>query len=295
MPSEMPSEMPPYNARVVAPFDASAESATINVFTGMSDMKTLTKARERAVYDPEALNWAPLASSASGPLFPGAVEAKATVESSLRERPSTFKGPQQLDVDAQNADAHMQRMLHPHAWTESPTGTWYREKGDLPFHGFPNPNMHYLYTDAIPTHHLQTLSHAQITDAMRSAANGGFNHDNYFKRVGELMKSGAIPDAERDGASASRKFVARDRGSGGINSDPRLVQKLAEEYEDAFERARRMRVDAASTDPRSAGALGLDLQAESQAFQEEQETQFSRVLESTGVYSGFAQPKTMHI
>lgn len=86
----------PYNTRVVTPYDPTADSALIDVYTGIMSDKKLTKIRERAVYDTNALSYAPLASTGTGVLFPGSVEAKVMAESELRTRPTTFKGPSNL-------------------------------------------------------------------------------------------------------------------------------------------------------------------------------------------------------
>jgi hypothetical protein len=300
-----PSGTPSYNARQVYPHDSTSDSATVDVFTGILDTGRLTEVRDRAIYDENTLTWNPLADSGTGVLFPDAVTAKTNVESSLRARPTTFKGPKQLDISYESQDQHFNRQIHPNAWrggaggkenqtagAQQGAGNWYKSKGDLPFVGYPNPNLFYAYTDAIPTHNVQNLSHAQLTDAMRAAAAGDFDHDGYLNTVGSLLRSDAVP---RGPAAANIREVIQTDG-GGVDGDPRLAEIMAEEYETQFSIAQRMRVAEAESDPRFIGSgPGAQFIDEQNAFHEAQETQFSKVSEWTSVPSGWVNPSVRQI
>ena len=275
---------PPYNTRMVFPYEPTADSATIDVYTGVMDYGQLTKLRERAVYDLNTLSYAPIASSNTGVLFPDAVRAKTEVETTLRVRPTTFKGPQQLDLGEQDGDVHINRQMHPDG-TNISNGTWYKNKEELPFVGFPNPNLFYFYTDGIPTHNVQNLSHAQLTDVLRQTQ-GDYDHDNYLQTVGALLRSGALAGP----AHASVEHVISTDG-GGVNGDPRLLEKMNEEYERDFQLARRIRVADATNDPRfGESAPGMALTAEMHDFAESQETQFSKISDMFAIGSSYSSP-----
>ena len=282
--------MPSYNAKQVYPYDSSAESGYIDAFTGIMSEGRLTEIRDRAVYDENTLTWDPVADSSTGVMFPDSVTAKTVVESSLRVRPTNFKGPKQLDISKSDDDQHYNRGIHPNAWTGSEM-PWYKNKGELPFVGFPNPNLFNAYTDIIPTHNVQNLSHSQLTDAMRAMEVGNFDHDKYLQTLGSLIKSDAVPQA----ASASSDKVIEVDG-GGVNGDPRLVERLSNEFEIDFNLAKRIRVADATNDPRFlASAPGIQYQSEQNDFARAQETQFSKVNRFAGIASGYMQPEVFHV
>lgn len=291
------SQLPPYNSQQVYPYDSSASSATVDVFTGISSEKTLTEIRDRAVYDKNTLSYQPIADSNTGILFPDAVTSKTSIESSLRSRPSTFKGPQQLDIDMDNTDSHFERQINPRGWRENLMKEWYKgsENGvenGRPFVGYPNPNYFTSYMDAIPTHNTQSLSHAQLTDALRSTAGGDFDHNEYLRTVGSLLKSGAVPYGP---ASANRQEIIETDG-GGINGDPRLAEVMNAQYEADFNLAKRIRVADASNDPRFvASAPGIQYQAEQNEFARSQETQFEKIQEFSGIPTGYSTGRTLSI
>ena len=164
--------------------------------------------------------------------------AKTAVESSLRTRPTIFKGPKQLDVGLDDPDEHFNRMIHPLAWRKggrerasgsdgagadgaggAAGGAWFKWKGDLPFVGFPNPNFFNMYTDAIPTQNLQDITHAQVVDALRVASVGDFDHNAYLDSIGSLLRSSAVPGGP---ASQSDDKVIQTDGVG-VNADPQLL------------------------------------------------------------------------
>lgn len=288
------ANLPPYNTQQVYPKDSSAESATINVFTGISDTKTLTETRERAIYDLNSLSYNPIADSGTGILFPDAVTAKTSVESALRVRPTTFKGPKQLDISYENTDIHFERQVNPRGWRENLESEWYNgsKEGKLPFVGFPNPNLFYFYTDAIPTHNTQNLSTAQLTDALRSTAGGDFDHNEYLNTVGSLLKSDAVPYGP---ASANRQEIVQTDG-GGVNGDPRLAERINAQYELDFNLSKRIRVADASNDPRFvASAPGIQYQAEQNNFSNSLETQFEKIQEWSGIPTGYSTARTLRI
>lgn len=328
-----PPPLPPYNAREVRNHDASPLSATVDVFTGILDAGRLTEIRDRAIYDPDSLVWAPVADAATGILFPDAVTAKTNVESSLRMRPTAFKGPKQLDVGRDNPDEHFNRMIHPLAWRksfgtkESATGSeaagtsssasgdrypgygaggsgdaggsggvgpsdgaWYKYKGDLPFVGFPNPNYFNMYTDAIPTQNLQNLSHAQMTQALTVASVGDFDHNKYLDAVGALLKSNAVPNGS---VSVSNDKVIQVDG-GGVNADPRILERIYDEYELEFNIAKRMRIAEQSDDPRFADVTpATPYIAEMNQFLRAQDDYFNDLQKFSGIASGFVTPAVM--
>lgn len=278
---------PQFNTQEVAVHDSSTNSSLVNVFTGIGDIQKLTEVRERAVYDIDALSFNPIASSATGVLFPDAVATKTTVESSLRVRPTNFKGPKQLDVDTDNADHFFERQIHPLASRASiGSGAWVNpSKDNLPFEGYPNPNLFYFYTDAIPTQNVQNLTHSQLTEAIRASSVGHFDSDKYVDALGSLMKSDAVPYGP---AVANKQTIVQSDG-GGINADPRILQKIAEEYEVDFAMAQRVRVADATFDPRfGESSPGTAYMAEQQAFNTAQEVQFDRVAQWSGIPTGYS-------
>lgn len=280
---------PPYNTRQVFPYEPTADSATIDVYTGIMDYGKLTKLRERAVYDLNTLSYAPVADSGTGILFPDAVRAKTEVESALRVRPTTFKGPQQLDLGEQDGDVHINRQMNPNG-TNISNHVWYKQKGDLPFVGFPNPDLFYFYTDGIPTHNVQNLSHAQMTDVMRRTQ-GDYDHNNYLSTVGALLRSGALAGP----AHASVEHVISTDG-GGVNGDPRILERMNEEYERDFQKAKRIRVADFTNDPRyGESAPGMAYTADQQNFAEAQENQFSKISTWAGIGSSYTQPVKFHV
>lgn len=291
------SELPPYNSQQVYPYDSNYDSGTIDVFTGIANEKTLTEIRDRAVYDKNTLSYQPIADSGTGILFPDAVTSKTAIESSLRSRPSTFKGPQQLDIDYDNTDSHFERQINPRGWRENLDKEWYKgaEKGvanGTPFVGYPNPNYFASYTDAIVTHNTQNLSHAQLTDALRSTAGGDFDHNEYLNTVGSLLMSGAVPYGP---ASANREQIVQTDG-GGVNGDPRLAEVMNAQYELDFNLAKRIQVADASNDPRfAASAPGIQYQAEQDQFARSQETQFEKIQEWSGIPTGYSTARTLPI
>jgi hypothetical protein len=335
----VPPSLPPYNAQEVRVNDSSALSATVDVTTGILDTGRLTQVRDRAIYDTNELVWSPVADAGTGVLFPDAIEAKTVVESALRSRPTTFRGPKQLDVSTSNPDEHWNRMIHPLAWRTSDaprsrenmdagtlgigtnTGTgevstmgsgsgrpamppsgdwlkdatstegrWYKYKDNLPFVGFPNPNLFNMYTDAIPTQNLQNISYAQLTDAMRMASDGGFDYNNYLNAVGTLLKTDAAPGGNQ--SRSADKIVQVDNG--GVNADPRILERIYSEYEADFNLAKRLRVSEQSADPRFAEPTPGDAYiAENNKFLIEQEDFFTKLQDFTGIASGFTQPRVL--
>ena len=350
-----PPPLPAYNAREVRNHDSSPLSATVDVFTGIMDAGRLTEIRDRAIYDPDSLVWAPVADAATGILFPDAVTAKTNIESSLRMRPTAFKGPKQLDVGRENPDEHFNRMIHPLAWRKSfgmrenadgsdmagssssagsssagssrggssrggssrggsssgsadrypgygaggsgaaggsggvgpSDGAWYKYKGDLPFVGFPNPNYFNMYTDAIPTQNLQNITHAQMNDALRVATVGDFDHNRYLNAVGALLHSNAVPNGS---VSVSNDKVIQVDG-GGVNADPRILERIYDEYELEFNIAKRMRIAEQSDDPRFADVTpATPYIAEMNQFLRAQDDYFNDLQKFSGIASGFVAP-----
>ena len=289
--SAPPSEpRPPYNARQVYPYDSSSDSAYIDAFTGIMDEGRLTEIRDRAVYDLNTLTWDPIADSGTGVLFPDAVTAKTVVESALRVRPTAFKGPKQLDISMKDDDQHYNRQINPNGWKDSDM-PWYKNKGPLPFVGYPNPNLFNFYTDAIPTHNVQSLSHSQLTEAMRATEVGDFDHDKYLNTLGSLFRSDAVPEA----AAANIDKVVQSDG-GGVDGDPRILERISQEYEVDFNLAKRIRVADTTNDPRFlASAPGMQYQAEQNDFARAQESQFSKVNRFAGIASGYMRPEVFHV
>ncbi len=282
--------LPAYNARQVYPYDSSSDSAMIDAFTGVMSEGRLTEIRDRAVYDLNTLTWDPVADSGTGVMFPDAVTAKTVVESALRVRPTSFKGPKQLDISFKDDDQHFNRQINPNGWKNSEM-PWYKNKGDLPFVGYPNPNLFSLYTDAIPTQNVQSLSHSQLTDAMRAMEVGNFDHDKYLQTLGSLIKSDAVSEA----ATANIDKVIQTDG-GGVNGDPRLVERMSQEYEIDFNLAKRIRVADSTNDPRFiTSAPGMQYQEEQNDFARAQETQFSKINKFAGIASGYMTPEVFHV
>lgn len=284
-------------ARTVYPYDASASSAHINPYTGIMDFGTLTKMRERAVYDLNTLSYAPVADSNTGVIFPDSVRAKTEAETSLRARPTSFKGPQQLDVADEDGDVHLNRQLHPNGTNVAGGQAWYREqeagaagssRGNNAFVGYPNPDLFYAYMDAISTHNLQNLSHAEMADVIRQSG-GGYDHDDDLRHVGSIMQA-----TSHDGARHPSAKVAIESDGAGLGADPRILERMQVDYELAFQKARRLQVADASFDPRfAANSPASAYIAEQHDFEEAQETQFSAVSKLTGVGSSYSHPQKL--
>lgn len=289
-PSARGEVVPPAAATEVLQHDATAMSATHSPYTGIMDFGTLSKLKERAVYDINTLSYAPVADSGTGVVFPGAVTAKTEVESSLRLRPTTFRGRQQLDVSTPEEDTHVGRQLHPGATGAGNGVPWFKERANGEFRGFPNPDLFYAYMESIPTHNVQKLSHAQLTDALRGTT-GAFDHNDYLDRVGALLQNQAGKTCEH----ASKDVVVSSDGAG-VDSDPRIMQNMIEAHENAFHKAKRMQVASATYDPRFyTDAPSSQYVAEQQMHAEALETQFSKVSQMTGVGSSYAQPTRLNV
>lgn len=276
----------PFNGREVHPYNSSAASGYIDVFTGVMQEDTIIDMRNRAVFDQDSLNYSPIADGGTGILFPGAVEAKTIIETELRVRPTAFKGKNQLDLSDKDADQHFNRRIHPNAWNNSDR-VWYKKKDGVNFAGFNNPNVFNAYTDIIATHNIQDLDNAQLASAMREMQTGNFNHDKYLQYVGSLMKSDAVPEA----AAANMDEVIQSDGLG-VNSDPRLMEKIASDYESDFNRAARTRVADTVADPRFvSSAPGVQYQSEQHAYAAQQESQFSKISDFGGFGSSYTRPE----
>jgi hypothetical protein len=289
-PSENPTELtlPPFNSTQVYPYDPSADSGHIDVFTGISNIQKLIEMRERAIYDLNTLSYNPMASSGTGVIFPDAVSAKTNVESTLRVRPTHFKGPQQLDI-SENADEHFNRQINPRGWRENMDQEWYKPNKDAPFVGFPNPNYFNFYTDSIPTHNVQNLSHAQMVEALKTL---NYDNDTYLNTVGSLLQSEAAPDGP---AAANIDKLIQVDGEG-INSDPRIMEKINDEYMINFERAKQIRINDATDDPRfDMNASALKFQMEQEDIARRQETQFDQIQDWVGIPTGYTMSGKVHV
>lgn len=283
---DMTPESIPFNTIRVQNQDASALSATTDVYTGVMSEGTLLQVRDRAFMDEGALEWTPLASSGTGLLFPDSVAAKTEAESHIRERPTTFKGPQQLDVEPDNADHFFERQIHPNGWKGNES-TWQKLDKNTPFVGYPNPDYFTLYTDSIPTHNLQSISHSKLTQAMAAGSNGGYNHEKYLDSLGALLRSDAVPQE----AAANIEAVQLSDGRG-VSSDPRLIQELQKDYDNAFEQAKRLRVQGATEDERYINsAPGLSLVQEKNRMAEERQDYFNKLQNSYGISSSYTNPE----
>lgn len=280
----------PFNSLEVRPYEATVDSSVVDVYSGIMDTGRLTKLRERAVYDVNSLSYAPVADASTGVIFPDAVKAKVEVETSMRVRPTTFKGPQQLDVTEENGDVHLNRRLHPSGWNdaEMQAGTWHKDKGGLPFVGYPNPDLFYGYTDAIPTHNVQNLSQAQLRDAMRFSTTN-LHNEGWLNSLGSVLKTDTITEPE---------YIPIDHlvysDGGGVQSDPRGLEKLSREYEVDFSVAKQVSKASQdpSTDPRwFKEAPGAAFAKELNEFEEAQESQWSLISKWGGLATGYTNPR----
>jgi hypothetical protein len=277
----------PFNTQVISPYDSSVDSSVVDVYTGIMDTGRLTKLRERAVYDQNTLSYAPVADSGTGVLFPGAVQAKTEIESALRIRPTSFKGPKQLDVDSD--DVHLNRQFHPNGWQnpQLKSGAWSKDK-NLPFVGFPNANIFYSYMEAIPTHNVQSLSQTQLRDALRFNSTN-LNNEGWLDTLGSFLATDTIKEPQH--AVQSEEFVYSN--GGGVNSDPRLLDKLSGEYELDFERAKR--IQTANFDPANdprymESGPGSAYTKTQHQFMENQEDYFTKLNKWSGIGSSYTHP-----
>lgn len=281
------SSLPPFNATTVNQHDSSALSATTDVFTGILDEGRLTEVRDRALYDKNSLTWFPVADSGTGVLFPDAVQTKTVQESALRVRPTTFKGRKQLDISTETQDQHFDRQVHP----LNNTATWYnRNKTDsvFPFAGFPNPDLFYFYTDAIPTQNLQNLTHAELTTALSASTVGNFNYDNYVQQLGGILQTPATYNASVIKTAGEPRGIQRDDG---LNADPRVLEKMYAEYETSFADVKQIRITEQSNDPRFTDPTpSTPYIEEKNKFLLSQEDHFSQINAMSGVFTGFNQP-----
>lgn len=283
------SSLPPFNAITVNQHDSSALSATTDVFTGILDEGRLTEVRDRALYDKNSLTWFPVADSGTGVLFPDAVQAKTVQESALRVRPTSFKGRKQLDISTTTQDQHFDRQVHP----LNSTAAWYnrnKENSVFPFVGYPNADLFYFYTDAIPTQNLQNLTHAELTTALSASTVGNFNYDNYVQQLGGILKTPATYDlnATKTVAGQELRGVQRDDG---LNADPRVLEKMYTEYETSFADVKQIRITEQSNDPRFVDPTpSTPYIDEKNKFLLSQEDQFARINAMSGVFTSFNQP-----
>jgi hypothetical protein len=156
--------------------------------------------------------------------------------------------------------------------------------------GFPNPNLFNMYTDAIPTQNLQNISHAQMVDALRAASVGDFDHNVYLDSIGSLLRSSAVPNGP---VSQSNDKVIQTDG-GGVNADPRILERIYDEFEIEFNLAKRMRVAEQSADPRFADVTpATSYIAEKDRFLRDQDSWFNATQRTTGIATGFATPNVM--
>lgn len=287
----VPPPLPAFNARRVENRDATYQSATTDVYTGILSEGKLQQVRDRAVYDDNSLEWHPLASAGKGILFEGALEATTKIETEIRARPSTFKGRQQLDVidEDQGHDVHINRRLHPAAWAQDKLRTpgWSNEnKGEKGlFRGYPNPDLFYRYTEAIPTHNVQNLSNAQLATALRTTEFDGGK--DWTDLLGSVLKNGAGATIEHP----SKEQVVPSDG-GGISADPRMMASLANEFNTDFEIARRLQVASATEDPR------FHESAPSRFFMEQEESEllrredyFGKIAQIGGFATSYTHPE----
>lgn len=288
----MNSSLPPYNATSVNQHDPSPMSATTDVFTGILDEGRLTEVRDRALYDKNSLTWYPVADSSTGVLFPDAVQSKTVQESALRVRPTTFKGRKQLDIGLDNQNQHFDRQVHP----LNSTASWQnrnKENGDFAFSGFPNPDLFYFYTDAIPTQNLQNLTHAELATALSASSVGNFQYNKYLDNLGTIIRTPATYDLKQAQTAASSRGP-EPRGEiadSGVNADPRLLEKMYAEYETSFSDVKRIRVTEQSNDPRFVDPTpSTPYINEKNSFIEQQEDQFNRINKMSGVFTSFNQP-----
>lgn len=282
--------LPPFNATTVNQYDPTATSATTDVFTGILDEGRLTAVRDRALYDKNSLTWYPVADSNTGVLFPDAVQAKTIQESALRERPTCFKGRNQLDLSTENQDQHFNRQVHP----LNSTSLWAnknKESTDFAFSGFPNPNLFYTYTDAIPTQNLQNLSHAELATALSASSVGNFQYNDYLDRLGSIMRTPNTYDISQAKTVGSTESARGAIGDNGINADPRVLEKMYSEYETSFSDIARIRVTEQSNDPRFVDPTpSVPYVSQKNSYLQEQEDQFAKINRMSGVFTGFNQP-----
>lgn len=277
----------PYNTRQVNPYDSAVDSGIIDVYTGILDVGRLSKLRERAVYDNNALSYAPLADAGTGPIFPGAVQEKTVTETALRPRPTSYKGPKQLDVTEENGDVHLNRQFHPNGIENQKlkTGSWHTEnKGNLPFVGYPNPDLFYSYMEAIPTHNVQNLSQVQLRDALRTT----LDHGDWMSHLGSMLKTERLSDP----ASIPVDDMVYSDGHG-VSSDPRIMQQLSQEYEMDHHRAKR--ITTAEYDPATdlrwqSTTPGSAYTKEQGDFMREQEEYYGKIAKMSGLGMSYSHP-----
>ncbi len=276
-------QRPLFNSIEVHQDDALYTSGTNNVMTGVMDTGVITNLRERAVFDPAGSQFAPLSSFNTGLLFAGSIEAKVDVETADRIVPTTFRGPQQLDILEDAGESHYNRQTHPNAWNGS-TAPWSDPEriNKKLFGGFPNPDLYYMNLDAIPTRNLQNVTNEQLTAALKASA-GDYDPEQWLQSVGKMLRTGEVPPGEMEPAVAS--------DGKGINSDPKLLALIREEHEVDFARMKRHQVDTwdPKNDPRYGGGARA-FEAEQEAYRAQQEGWFSQLGDSAGFSASYTNP-----
>lgn len=278
----------PYNAIGVEQLDASAKSALVDVYTGVMDEHTLVGLRDRAVFDEKTVYWNPIADSGTGVLFPGAVEAKTKIETDLRTRPTTFKGRQQLDVVDGQPNAHFDRSIHPSAWADAPKNAWQNmaKENQLPFVGFPNPDLSYFDTSAIMTHNLQDLDAESLSKILTNSVDQPDWYQTYIDSVGGLLEGGDLPKAK----SLSNDQVYSD--GQGLNSNPNIImEQIQTQYDNDFAIARQSRIAGIESDTRfKSSEPAADYQAEIQSKMVAQAKYFNKLEDHKDIVTGYTRP-----
>lgn len=278
----------PYNAVGIQQHDPSPQSAIVDVYTGVTDEQTLVGLRDRAVFDEKTEYWNPVADSGTGLLFPGAVAAKTQQETEIRMRPTTFKGRQQLDLVDGQPDAHFNRSIHPDAWSTAPKKAWFNadKSGELPFVGYPNPQLSYLDTSAIVTHNLQDIDAHTLDQILKDSTKQPDWYDTYMRSVGGLLQGGDLPQAK----SASNDQVYSD--GRGLNSNPNVIQEqLQSQYDNEFAVARQLRIGKLDDDSRfKSSAPAADYQAQIQSKMVAQASYFNKLEDHKDIVTGYSRP-----
>ena len=126
-----------------------------------------------------------------------------------------------------------------------------------------------------------------MNDALRVATVGDFDHNRYLNAVGALLHSNAVPNGS---VSVSNDKVIQVDG-GGVNADPRILERIYDEYELEFNLAKRMRIAEQSDDPRFADVTpATPYIAEMNQFLRAQDDYFNDLQKFSGIASGFVAP-----
>lgn len=215
----------------------------------------------------EINEYAPVASYSTGLMFQGALGSKVENENDIRIRGTSYKGRLQFDTENDGAPA-LARHFHP--LSENKDSSWYNdEKKDLPFRGWPNPDLFVLNTGAINSRNMGNLTQLQLNDAL--AAYDPLRWDEMIGKQHDASRTDAAPYEEPPVPSDGR----------GISADPEKINDAMATYEVDY--AHMKRVQTIASGDRFGPSAEFD--AEQVRLADMQQKWFDQIATSKSIYS----------